>query len=161
MKKFLALVVFLTNFASLSSVRAAQWDFLVDMPPNSTYYIESSTVYCDSLSNDEIIFHVFLKSVFTAEGRKNRLQNWIRDFGYIPDGAADISYSVFLEYFKWSKGVKYYAIDSESVCRSDGSVVHDMSYSRSWHNWKIAKPGAISDTLFNAVFLVLYERTHR
>ncbi|MBR4383673.1 MAG: hypothetical protein IKP64_08955 [Selenomonadaceae bacterium] len=147
-------LVFLTT-----PVSAHKWDFLVDMPPNSTYYIESSTVYCDSLSNDEIVFHAFLKSVFTAEGRKNRLQNWINEFGYIPDGGAEISYSVFLEYFKWNKGVKYYAIDSETVCRSDGSVVHDMSYSRSWHNWKIVNPGAISDTLFNAVFLVLYERT--
>lgn len=161
MKKSLALIVFLTTFVSLSSAQAAQWDFLIDMPPNCTYYIESSTLYCDKLTQDEIIFHAFIKSVYTPEGRRNKLQHWANDFGYIPDGAANISHSVLLEYFKWSKGVKYYAVDSETVCRSDGSIVREMSYSRSWHNWKIANPGAISDALFNAVFAVLYERTRR
>ena len=157
MKNLIALVVFamILNL-NLSTARAAQWDFLVDMTnglPKCTYYIESSTVFCDKLSKEEVIFHAFLKSLYTSEGRRQRLLA-----GHGRAGAENISYSVFLEYFRWTNGVKYYAVDSETVCTADGSVVHEMSYTRSWHNWNIAKPGAISDVLFDAVFAVLCER---
>ena len=136
-------------------VRAAQWDFLIDMPPDCTYYIESSSVFCDELRDNEIIFHAFLKSVYTAEGRKKILKRFTDNYGYLPEGAKDITHSIFLEYFKWNNGIKYYCIDSESICKSDGSIVHEMSYSRSWHNWKIAKPGTKADLLFDAVATIL------
>ena len=146
---------------NLTPVQAEQWDFLVDMPPDATYYIESSSVFCDEFREDEVIFHAFLKSVYTAEGRKKRLKRFMDNYGYLPEGATNITHSIFLEHFKWSKGVKYYTIDYENVCKADGSIVREMSYRRSWHDWKVIAPGQISDRLFDLVFNILASKLHR
>lgn len=160
MKKFLLTLVGLMIFLS-SSTQAEQWDFLIDMPPNSIYYIEKSSVFCDEFREDEVIFHAFMKAVYTAEGRKKRLKRFMDNYGYLPEGAANISYSIFLEYFKWSKGVKYYTIDWETVCTADGSVVHEMGSRRAYHDWKVIAPGAISDVLFDSVFSILAVRLNQ
>ena len=161
MKKLIvavAVFVIVLNL-NLALVRAAQWDFLMNMPPDCTYYIESSSLFCDELRDNEIIFHAFLKSVYTAEGRKKLLKRFMDNHGYLPEGAANITHSIFLEYFKWSNGIKYYCIDSESICRSDGSIVQEMSYERSWHNWQVAKPGARADLIFDAVSAILIAKS--
>lgn len=160
MKKCIAaLCVTVVLILNLTSAQAEQWDFLVDMPPDATYYIESSSVFCEELREDEMIFHAFLKSVYTAEGRKKRLKRFMDNHGYLPEGAENITHSIFLEHFKWSKGVKYYTIDYENVCKADGSIVREMSFRRSWHDWKVIAPGAISDGLFDLVFGILVSRS--
>ena len=160
LKKFLMTLVSVLIVLS-SSAQAEQWDFLIDMPPNYTYYIETSSVFCDELREDEIIFHSFMKSVYTAEGRKKRLKRFMDTYGYLPEGAANIAYSIFLEHFKWSKGVKYYTVDWETVCTADGSVVREMGFRRSYHDWKVIAPGAISDALFDSVFGILAARLNQ
>lgn len=164
MKKFFAWVTVIVTVLSLNftMTQAAQWDFLIDMPPYSTYYIESSSVFCDELRDNEVIFHAFLKSVYTDEGRRKVLKRFRDDYGYLPDGATKITHSIFLEYFKWSKGVKYYTIDSETICQADGTIVRELSSRRSFHDWKVIVPGTISDTLFDLVGSILANRTaHR
>lgn len=152
MKKLILIATFLLGLnLSATKATAETWELLGEFTSYEIYYIEPSSVVCDKLTSDEVIFHAFLKAVYNEEGRKELIRFWVTNHGYIPPDAYRAHHSIFLEYFKWANGVKYYAIDAETVYTTENSVIYEMSYSRPYHRWKVALPGSISDALFFAV----------
>ena len=150
MKKILSLIIIIL-FLNINISSAAKWEYLFDTEGGS-YYVETSSIFCDTNNNNEIVFHAFLKNIYTEKGRKRLIDQWYSKYGWIPEDADKIYYSVFLEYFKISNGVKYFAVDAETVIKTDGTPVYELSYRRNFHRWKVIMPGAISDDLFNAIY---------
>ena len=157
MIKYLQLLVVTYILVLNSSAQSATWECIYTDDTGSRYYINKDSVYLDYHRNDEIMYHAIFKCNYTDEGRRQLSETFRRNNGYIFSRHNEVSYSIFLEYFKVNKKA-YFAIDSEVVFAFDGSIIEDVSYERYYHKWKSMVPGQISFDLAELTFNYLHRK---
>ena len=85
-----------------------------------------------------------MKEIFTDAGRENFIED-MRKQGNT--GLQNVSYIVYLQYFKYDNGVKYHATSNVAFYESNGALIKQISNNKL--NWMVIPSDTGNEIMFD------------
>ena len=147
MKKICLLVILLCGLmiSSMSTVSAAADWVWVYSNKGCACYVDNNSIGRDTKYSG-YVFHAFVKGVLNDAGREEFIKG-MRSQGIT--GIQNVSFFVYLQYFKNDNGVKYQATSKGYIYDRNGNLIKEISNKNL--EWQTIAPSTYNETLFDNI----------
>lgn len=149
MKKFIALVVVLCVVIISSPASASDWGWIYSND-YLTIYVDNSSLRRD-YNYRGYVFRVFIKFLYSDKGRKKEIEYYRSNKKPLPREIYNLSYDIYLAYFKEENGIKYCDFVNRTSYTNNGENILDRNYSHDYPRWYIITPDSVGEVIFGAV----------
>ena len=123
---------------------AADWVWVYSNKDGACY-VDNNSIQRDT-KYSSYVFHAFVKGVLNDAGREEFIKN-MRSQGIT--GIQNVSFIVYLQYFKDDNGVKYYSPLKGYIYDRNGNLIKETSNKNL--EWQTIAPDTYNETLFDNV----------